>query len=374
MTQVLAQENGRLQAIRRKRGFSAAELAGHAGISRQTVYAIEDGSFVPNTVIALKLARALQVTVEDLFSLSDEAQAPESVRAELLSLTPRQTGEGQFVRLSQVGKRWIAAPVSSASAYLPPADGVVENRSGNVVSVKLAGDADETGRRILVAGCDPALSLLAESMQSAGTSLAAVSCSSRQALEWLKQGRVHAAGSHLLDSATGQYNVPIVNRLFPNRGIRVITFAEWEQGLIVRRGNPKRIRSIADFGRKDVAIVNREKGSGSRLLLDKGLLQAGIPRKAVTGYGRIASGHLAAASEVAGGAADCCIATCAAARCFGLDFIPLAVERFDLAIPKAFLDLPAMKALVDQLTRSAFRRKLASIAGYDTAHSGQVLV
>jgi molybdate-binding protein len=120
--------------------------------------------------------------------------------------------------------------------------------------------------------------------------------------------------------------------------------------------------------------MNREKGSGSRDLLDTGLRQFGIEAENVRGYDAIAYSHLAAAFTVASGAADCCIAPRSAARCFGLGFIPLAAERFDLALAQASLNLPATRALLDTLNRSHLQKKLHSIAGYDTSHTGDVLI
>jgi molybdate-binding protein len=199
-----------------------------------------------------------------------------------------------------------------------------------------------------------------------------VAVSSRRALELLKRGKIHGAGCHLRDKATGDYNVPIIRRLIPDEAVCVVTFAVWEQGLVVRHGNPKSIRSVADLGGKGVRLVNREKGSGSRDLLDTGLRRAGVDPKQVAGYEYTADGHLAAAREVAQGTADCCVATRSAARCFGLDFIPLAVERFDLAFARASLELPATKALLNVLNGASLRRKLEVLAGYDTAHTGEI--
>jgi molybdopterin molybdotransferase/putative molybdopterin biosynthesis protein len=367
------QIHNRLQQLRKTRGIAAAELARRVGVSRQTIYAIEDGSFVPNTTIALHLAQALDVRVEDIFVL-DSQSAPETLDTELLTANPQAMQEGQLVRLCRVNERLIAIPVPSVPAYLPAADGIIEVKSNAKVSVRPAIDIPEDGKRLLVAGCDPALSLLAELLESSGIEMIGVPCSSRRALEWLKQNRVHAAGSHLLDAATGDYNIPIVKRLFPKDDIRVVTFAVWEQGLVLGRGNPKQIRDIADLANGPVTLVNREKGSGSRDLLDKGLLKAGIAAKRIAGYENLTYGHLAAAYAVANGTADCCIATRSAARCFGLDFIPLAVERFDLSFSKASLELPSTKALLDLLNRSSLKRKLEAIAGYDTAHTGEVLM
>ncbi len=360
-----------LREIRKARGVSAADLARSVGVSRQTIYSIEDGSFVPNTAISLQISRVLDVSVEELFSLADQAE-PEAIKAELVG--ENAGTEGRLVRVCRLNHRLMAVPVSFTPAFLPRSDGIVESRTRRSVSIKSPADVPENGNRLLLAGCDPALSLLNDAVHLSGFEIISVPCSSRRALEWLKKGRVHAAGSHLLDRATGDYNLPNIRRLLPDNSVRVITFATWEQGLVVSRGNPKSIRAIADLAGKSVRIVNREKGSGSRDVLDIGLMKAGIRPKQVNGYTSIAQGHLAAAYEVASGNGDCCIAPRSAARCFGLDFVPLAWERFDLAITRDSLELPVAKALLDLLHRSRFRKKLECIAGYETKHTGEVLL
>jgi molybdate-binding protein/DNA-binding XRE family transcriptional regulator len=362
----------RLQEIRKLRGLSAANLAHRVGVSRQTIYAIEDGSYIPNTTVSLHLARALGVTVEEMFLITDEPEN-EPIVADLLA-GDQAMNKGQLTRVCRVGQRLVAVPASSLPAYLPPADGIIESRRKLSVSVKSPAVVPKDGKRLLLAGCDPALSLLSELLSSSGIEIIAVPCSSQCALQWLRQGRVHAAGSHLLDRSTGDYNLPMIRRYFPGDSVRVVTFATWEQGLVVQHGNPKSIRSIADLGGKNVRIINREKGSGSRDLLDRGLRKAGISSQQVRGYDTIAQGHLAVAYAVAGGTADCGIAPRSAARCFGLDFVPLAAERFDLSFTKASLELPAAKAVLDLLNRSNLRRKLEIIAGYDATHTGEVLI
>lgn len=361
----------RLQEIRKKRGISAADLARRIGVSRQTIYAIEDGSFVPNTAVSLQLSRALDAAVEEIFFIAEE-QASEPIRADLLS--GDRADKGQLVSVCRVNERLVAVPISFLPAYLPPADGIIESRTKRNVSIKSPVGLPEDGKRLLLAGCDPALSLLNDALHSSEIEIISVPCSSRCALEWLKQGRVHAAGSHLLDRATGDYNLPVIRRLLPNSSIRVVTFAVWEEGLVLRRGNPKSVRSLADLAGEGVTLMNREKGSGARDLLDTGLRRFGIESDQVKGYNSIAHGHLAAAYAVATGAADCCIAPRSASLCFGLDFIPLAVERFDLTFTRASLELPAAKALLDVLNRSQLRKKLQCIGGYDTAHTGEVLL
>jgi putative molybdopterin biosynthesis protein len=360
-----------LQEIRKRRGISAADLARLVGVTRQTIYAIEDGTFIPNTTVSLQLSRALDVTVEQIFSISEEAP-PEPIRADLLPIV--QASQGQPVRLCRVNQRLVAIPATFLPAYLPPADGIIESRKDLSVRIMAPVPLPEDGKRLLLAGCDPALSLLHDALRPSGIEIISVPAASRLALQWLKQGRVHAAGSHLLDRATGKYNLPIIRRLLPKASVRVITFAVWEQGLVVQRGNPQGIRSVADLAGNRLRFANREKGAGSRDLLDSNLREFSIPFKEVNGYDTIAQGHLAAAYAVAAGNADCCIAPRSAARCFGLDFVPLAVERFDLSFTQASLESTAARALLDLLQRSHFRRKLESIAGYDTAHTGEVLM
>lgn len=371
----IPQISNRVHEIRSSRGLSAVELAKQIGVSRQTVYAIEAGTYVPNTVTALQMARVLQVSVEELFSLADSSQkSADSVRAELLCDPADETSDGQLVQLCRVGHSLVASAVPAVSAYLPDADGFIEKKSKQGVSVRCAAEIPEDGKRILLAGCDPALSVLNTLLKPSGIDVVTVPCSSKKALDWLVRHRVHAAGSHLRDRRSGEYNVPFIKKQFPRDGVRVMTFAVWEQGLVVRRGNPKSIRTIADLAGKGVKMINRETGSGSRDLLDSGLAHSGISGPAVKGYENIARGHLAAAYAVASGTADCCIATRAAARRFGLDFIPIEVERFDLSIGRDSLELPAIKALLDTLNRSMLRRRLETIAGYDATHTGDLLI
>ena len=241
-----------------------------------------------------------------------------------------------------------------------------------VIDTETTGLSPEYDRRLLIAGCDPALSLLAEILAPSGIEIISLPCPSQEALQWLKQRRIHVAGSHLLDRDTGEYNVPIIQCVFPKGSVKVVTFASWEQGLILQRGNPKGVRSIADLQRKDVKIVNREPGSGSRNLLDSSLRASSIPSSNVRGYERIAHGHLPAAYEVAIKDADCCIASHSAARRFGLDFVPLAAERFDLTFSQASMELPAAKAVFDVLNQSNLRNKLRAMAGYETKQTGVV--
>ena len=328
-----------LADLRQKRGLAAAELAARIGVTRQTVYSMEAGSYVPNTLVALKIAQTLGVRGEDLFRIEEDA-LPAHYATNVEILPGEQDAQpGQPVQLCRVGRRLVAACPEPLAWTLPPADAVLVDaersakRKGKA-TVQLLQDEKELGKRVMVAGCDPGVSVLARHLLRAGIELVVVSRNSSQSLDLLKQGLVHVAGTHLRDDASGQSNLPAVRRRFADRAVAVIGFALWEEGIVVGRGNPKGIRAIDDFARKDVTIANREPGAGCRLMLDSHLQRLGVSAPSVNGYGQIALGHLPAAWHVLTGKADCCIATKAAARVFGLDFIPLLSERYDLVIRK----------------------------------------
>jgi putative molybdopterin biosynthesis protein len=367
-----------LHAVREQRGLSAAHVAKLAGVSRQTIYAIEAGDYVPNTSLALQLARILEVRVEDLFALdSGPPAASPPITVDIIN-SPNPDApvqKGQPVQLCRVGKRTVAIP-ASPQPVLPMADGVViESSRAQQAGVRVFQDDLEIEKRLLIAGCDPGISLLSQHLaRFENVELIVAQSSSNQALEWLRQGKVHVAGTHLRDVSSGEYNLPTIRRMFPKGDVKVVTFAIWEQGLVMQAGNPKNVRSVADLARKGVSIINREKGAGSRELLDTQLRAAGIKPEQVRGYDREALGHLPAAIAVSLGEGDACIATRSAARAFGLHFIPLATERYDLAVRRAFVRTPSVEALLDALNRAAIRRKLEQLAGYDTTHTGEVLV
>jgi len=365
----------RLADIRKSRGVGASDLARRVRVSRQTIYAIEAGTYVPNTEVALNLARQLEVTVDELFLLQEGIRTkPDSLAAEVLSAAAPV--KGQPVRVCQIGSRWVSVPVSASPYLLPEADGIIQ-RTG-----KTAGRADlvvfakeeASQKRLVLAGCDPATGLLAHMVEKiSGVEIVSAAASSKLALSWLSEGKVHIAGSHLEDPKTGEFNLPYIRKQFPDEDFIVITFARWEEGFVVAAGNPKRIRKIEDLARKNVKFANREPGSGSRGLLDQLMQKAKMDAQKVEGYDRIAHGHLAAAYCVVSREADVCLATRSAAQTFGLDFVPLHSERYDLVMRKRTADLPAIKAFLDVLQRATLRRKLEVLAGYDTSQTGTLV-
>jgi molybdate-binding protein/DNA-binding XRE family transcriptional regulator len=362
----------RLAQIRKSRGIGASDLARRVNVSRQTIYAIEAGTYVPNTELALHMARELEVTVDELFSLRSAApNAPDSVAAEVLSTSP--PAKGQPVRVCQVGARWVSVPVPNTPFFMPEADGIIKRttRANGRADLMVFAKDEASQKRLLLAGCDPATSLLSNMVERiSGVEVVSAAASSKLALAWLKEGKVHIAGSHLEDSKSGEFNLPYVREQFQGEEILVVTFAKWEEGLVVSPGNPKRIRVAEDLARRGVRFVNREAGSGSRALLDSVLKKADVSAENVKGYDRIALGHLPAAYLVLAGEADACIATRSAAQTFSLDFVPLHSARYDLVMRKRTGDLPSVKALLDILQRATLRRKLEVLAGYDTSQTG----
>ncbi len=365
----------RVSEIRKSRGVGAADLARRINVSRQTVYAIEAGTYVPNTEVALNLARELEVTVDDLFSLqTGPAKLTESLAVEVLSAG--SPPKGQPVQICQIGSRWVGVPVSASPYYMPEADGIIKRtrRTGGRADLLVFAKEEAAQRRLVLAGCDPATSLLARTVEKiSGVEMVCAGASSKLALNWLVEGKVHIAGSHLEDDETGEFNLPFIRKQFPNDEFTVVTFAQWEEGLVVASGNPKSIKKVEDLPKRSVRFMNREPGSGSRGLIDKLLTKAGIPAAKIHGYERIAFGHLAAAYSVHVGDADVCLATRSAAQNFSLDFVPLHSERYDLVMRRRTADLPSVKTFLDVLQRASLRRKLEVLAGYDTTQMGTVV-
>ena len=363
-----------LAGIRKARGISAPDLAKRVGVTRQTIYAIEAGSYVPNTEVTLQLARTLEVRVEELFSLPMESREDAStVTAEYLG--QQSPSNGQAVRVCRVGTKWVSVPVDARPYHLPEADAVVSGSSSRNYKAKLClfSEEETLKNKIILAGCDPATSLLARMVERlSGVEIVHAPASSQLGLDWLKEGKVHIAGSHLQDPDTSDFNMPFIRRQFANRDMAVVTFARWEEGLVVARGNPKNIRGAEDLQRKNVTIMNREPGSGSRALLDSLIDKVSLAADTVRGYGQIAFGHLSAAHAVLAGEADCCIATRSAAQTFGLDFIPLRSEQYDFVLHRETFRPAAVEALFDALQRASLRRKLETLAGYDTSQTGVV--
>ncbi|MCX6022635.1 MAG: helix-turn-helix domain-containing protein [Chloroflexi bacterium] len=286
-------------------GLNQQELSQRSGLSRQTISAIEADQYIPNTAVALRLAQVLGCSVEDLFLLPTQSRR---IAAELASDSASHSGTSGRVQVARVGQRVLAHSLTGAAGMRTAADGLVveDGPGGATVEVDLLIDPQVLDQTAVVLGCDPALGLLGGHLTRRYPSLRLVlgECDSTAALQGLGRGEAHAAGTHLYDAATGAQNLPSIQRELAGRRLVVVTLSEWQQGLIVVRGNPKGINGPADLARADVSVVNRESGAGSRKLLDAWLSAAGVRPEQVRGYDREAPSHMAVAASIAWRTAD----------------------------------------------------------------------
>ena len=378
-TETIQDFSNHLKTLRTQKGLSQGELAVRAGITRQAVSSIESNLYLPTTGVALHLASALACRVEDLFNLRT---AEDIVEGKLIGHLPQSDMKASPIRVkvSTVGSKTVVRPITGLGEVLSftvPADGyVVETRgesTGATVRVKLSRDRQAIEQTISVAGCDPAIFLAGEHMRRRKdqTSLVGWTMGSMAALRALQQGEVHVAGLHLFDPATGESNLPFLRRTLKGSNYEVVTFATWEEGFLVRPGNPKSIHAAADLADPLVTLVNREEGAGARLLLDQRLHAAGINHHQVRGYGTIVASHFEIARAIASRQADVGVGIRSAAQLFDLEFVPLQTARYDLVVPKAYLKLhPTLAHLFETLVSRPFRHEIEALGGYDTSETG----
>ena len=296
-------------------------------------------------------------------------------------------GDDEFirVRVGRVGDRVIAAPLERAAGVimsLVRADGLVRIprfsegvAAGEEVEVQMfntAGAPRDTA--VAIGSHDPALDVLASevSRRAAPLRFASTNAGSYGGLLALRRGEAHMAGCHLLDDASGTYNQVDVARVLPGKDVQLVHFAMREQGLIVPRGNPQELWEIGDIARDGVSFINRQRGSGTRALLDHRLHVQGIDVEDIEGYGREQYTHLAVAAQVQSGGADVALGVRAAARALNLDFVPVGMEQYDLVIPVEYLEVPAVGAVVDILHDREFAGQVNAMGGYDVSRMGEV--
>ena len=217
---------------------------------------------------------------------------------------------------------------------------------------------------------DLTLDLLAQFLAQNDRCFVSVNAGSLGGLIALGRREAHLAGSHLLEPETGEYNLAYIRQYLPGIPVSVIGWVGRKQGLIVPSGNPRHIRSLLDLARPEITFVNRQRGAGTRLLLDYHLAQLGIDPTRIQGYAREEYTHLAIAAAVSSGRADCGLAVAAAAQALSLDFIPLFDELYQLVVPRAFLDSPLLAPLFELTRNDAFRRAILALPGYDLSQMG----
>ncbi|MEA1976681.1 MAG: molybdopterin biosynthesis protein [Chloroflexota bacterium] len=318
--------------------------------------------------------------------LSKQEIQPEILTAKLARKVHSRAGDLEYLRVTvgQVGENWIASPLSRGAGVITSlvrADGIVEIpagvqgiQAGETVPVRLYRSRQELERTILVLGShDLTLDLLAQFLSLRGSRLSSGNLGSLGGLIALQRGEAHLAGSHLLDPDTGEFNLPYIERYLPDVPVVVVRLVGREQGLILAPGNPKSITGLEDIARADLAYVNRQRGAGTRILLDYQLEKLGIEPASIRGYQHEEFTHLAVAAAVASGRADCGLAIHAAAAALKLDFQPLYQERYDLIIPKEHHESALLMPLLQLLGDPEFQEAVASLPGYSTDSMGEVI-
>jgi putative molybdopterin biosynthesis protein len=405
-TEISQLDGTRLRLARQARGLSQQQLAGVAGVTRQAVSAVESGHSDPSLRVALGLARALGMTVEELFGPGDLG---DPVLAQPVAAV---SGPGSRVALATVGDRFVALPLHADTAArlgFGPAGGLVagpssvpavvsspaivsspavvssrEQEPWNPVPVRPIGPPRPT---VVVAGCDPALPLLETPLALLDPPLAFAwwPCGSGEALRLAAAGLVHAAGVHRVGPAgpagpadpagpagpAGPARSPADVEAAADipGGAEVVGFASWREGLVVRPGT--QVRGLDDVARQGLRLVNREPGAQARTLLDRERLRLRLDPAELPGYDTRAAGHLQVAAAIVGGLADVGVSSEPAALAYGLDFIPLAEERFDLMLPAKHAASREVQGLLKVLTSPWLLAQIASLPGYDAARCGE---
>jgi len=314
------------------------------------------------------------------------APRQERIRGTLTRKLTSPTGDDDFVRVAvgQVGERTLVTPLSRGAGVITSlvrADGLLHVPrfsegldAGSDVEVLLYRSREEIEQTVVAVGShDPMLDLLGQflAVRFPGYRLVSANVGSLGGLVAQRRGEAHLSGTHLLDPETGEYNVSYIRRTLGNLPVQVVTFVHREQGLIVAPGNPLGIRSFDDLPR--VRYVNRQRGAGTRVLLDYELQRRGISPEQIEGYDREEFTHLAVAAAVASGSADCGLGIRNAAMALELDFVPVGYERYDLVIPRAFLDLPMIQHVLSLLHDDEFRAAVAAQPGYEITEMGRTV-
>jgi putative molybdopterin biosynthesis protein len=297
-------------------------------------------------------------------------------------------GDEEFLRvkLGNIGKKMMAYPLPRGAGVLTSlveADGIIRIpalKEGldleEEVNVELWKDLDTIMHSIIVTGShDLILDILRNELQEnfSNYRLVSFNVGSMGGLIALKQNRTHLATAHLLDSESGEYNFPYIKKILPQKELVVVNLAYREQGIIIKKGNPKNIQDLNDLIRKDIEFINRQKGSGTRILMDYLLNKKAINPINIKGYFREEFTHLMVASAVAEGNVDAGLGILSAAKAFHLDFIPVVKERYDMIIPEERYNSLRIQKLLSIVNSKKFKKKVLNLGGYDLSKSGKVI-
>jgi putative molybdopterin biosynthesis protein len=329
-----------------------------------------------------------EIFVERLLAnwLGRQPNNPPKIKATLTRKISSPAGDDDYVRvaLGQVENRILAAPLQRGAGVitsLTRADGIIVIPrgtqglpSGSEIDVRLYCDPNEIGQTIFAIGShDISLDVLAQFLSRMNRRFTSANAGSLGGLLALKRGEAHLAGSHLLDTESGEYNLSYIRQYIPELSVIVMSLVGRQQGLIVSKGNPKGIHDLSDLIRPDISFVNRQRGAGTRVLLDYHLGLMGVNHDAIRGYEHEEYTHLAVAVAVASDRADCGLGIAAAAYALELDFMPMFTERYDLIIPEVFINSEILEPLFRVIKDSEFRQIIAGLPGYDVSIMGRLI-
>lgn len=313
-----------------------------------------------------------------------EPERPQ-VQVELSRKIASKLGVEEFLRvkLGQVGDRIVATPLprgAGAITSLTRADGIIRipnhkeglNEQIPVMAELLRPLSSVRNTLVCVGSHDNTLDVLADELHSrhGHLTLSSSHVGSMGGLMAIKKGGCHLAGTHLLDTTDGTYNISYIKKHLPRIPVRLIHLVLRDQGLIVPRGNPKNIRGIEDLCRKDVRFINRQSGSGTRILLDYKLKALDIAPDRVRGYDNEEFTHMSVAAGVLSGAVDVGLGIMAAAKALALDFVPVVTEQYDLVIPEAYFGSAPVQGLLETIRTDAFKARVETLGGYNTEKTG----
>lgn len=329
-----------------------------------------------------------EIFVEPLLScwLGRKPLEPVVIPAFITQKITSPPGDDDFVRVAvgRVRERVLAAPLARGAGVissLSQADGIVivprgsqGLPAGEQVEVRLYRQVAEIERTIFAVGShDMTIDLLAMHLAHHGRRMTSANIGSQGGLIALSRQEAHLAGSHLLDPKTGDFNIAYIHQYLPDVPVIVVTLVGRQQGLIVAAGNPLNIHALADLTRQDLRFVNRQHGSGTRVLLDYHLDKSAVQRGEINGFGQVEYTHLGVAAAVASGRADCGLGIAAAANALELSFIPLFHERYDLVIPREHYESELLSPIFDVLNSSDFREAVNMLPGYDVSEMGKIV-
>jgi len=288
------------------------------------------------------------------------------------------------VRLGRVGDKLTASPLNRGSGVVSSfmkADGILEvpqgregYEAGERVNIRLLTDKDRLDNTLVVIGShDPLLDELGDMMhrQDRSMYMSSSHVGSMGGIMALKRGEAHAAGCHLLDSETGEYNISFIKKYFPNGGVKLIRCVGRQQGLMVQKGNPLGLRGFEDVAKEGVRYVNRQKGSGTRILADYLCIKEKLDKSSIYGYDREELTHTSVAIQIASGSADAGMGIYSAAKLYDLDFLPVCIEEYDLLIPDFAYDTPMVRQMLDTMKSDEFKARLDALGGYTLEGIGE---